>query len=109
MLSSVFKPPPVKTEYKEMHRLYTGGAFLYIFYRAKSTVRYTFEFFVQAIEELMLGQFLLRQFLAVFRYFLNAVRRIEFSTTNTELNAIAAAAIIGFSRPATATGIAAEL
>ena len=92
-----------------MHRLYTGGAFLYIFYRAKSAVRYTFEFFVQAIEELMLRQFLLRQFLAVFRYFLNAVRRIEFSTTNTELNAIAAAAIIGFSRPATATGIAAEL
>lgn len=87
-----------------MHRLYTGGAFLYIFYRTKSTVRYAFEIFVQAIEELKLGQFL-----AVFRYFLNAVRRIEFSTTNTELNAIAAAAIIGFSRPATATGIAAEL
>lgn len=87
-----------------MHRLYTGGAFLYIFYRAKSAVRYSFEFFVQAIEGLML-----RQFLALFRYFLNAVRRIEFSTTNTELNAIAAAAIIGFSRPATATGIATEL
>ena len=43
------------------------------------------------------------------RYFLNAVRRIEFSTTNTELNAIAAPAIIGFSRPATATGTATEL
>ena len=42
----VFKPPPVKTKYKEMHRLYTGGAFLYIFYRAKSTVRYAFEIFV---------------------------------------------------------------
>lgn len=87
-----------------MHRLYTDGAFLYIFYRAKSTVRCAFEFFVQAFEELTLGQFL-----AIFRYFLNAVRRIEFSTTNTELNAIAAPAIIGFSRPATATGIAAEL
>ena len=45
----MLKPPPVKTEYKEMHRLYTGGAFLYIFYRAKSTARYAFEFFVQAI------------------------------------------------------------
>ena len=32
-----------------MHRLYTGGAFLYIFYRAKSTVRCAFEIFVQAI------------------------------------------------------------
>ena len=45
----------------------------------------------------------------MFYYFLNAVRRIEFSTTNTELNAIAAPAIIGFSRPATATGIATVL
>lgn len=94
----------MKTKYKEMHRLYTGGAFLYIFYRAKCAVRYAFEFFVQAFEELRL-----RQFLAIFRYFLNAVRRIEFSTTNTELNAIAAPAIIGFSRPATATGTATEL
>lgn len=87
-----------------MHRLYTGGAFLYIFYRAENATRYAFEFFVQAIEELTL-----RQFLAVFCYFLNAVRRIEFSTTNTELNAIAAPAIIGFSRPATAIGTATEL
>lgn len=95
-----------------MHRLYTGGAFLYIFYRAKSTARYAFEFFVQAISIAnvwAISRYTLRQFLAIFRYFLNAVRRIEFSTTNTELNAIAAAAIIGFSRPATATGIAAEL
>lgn len=30
--------------------LYTGGAFLYIFYRTKSTVRCAFEIFVQAIE-----------------------------------------------------------
>lgn len=94
----------MKTEDKEMHRLYTGGAFLYIFYRAKNAARYAFEFFVQAIEELTLSQFL-----AIFCYFLNAVRRIEFSTTNTELNAMAAAAIIGFSRPATATGTATEL
>ena len=36
----------MKTEYKEMHRPYTGGAFLYIFYRVKCAVRYAFEFFV---------------------------------------------------------------
>lgn len=89
-----------------------GGAFLYIFYRAKSMARCAFEIFVQAISIAnvrTISRYTLRQFLAIFRYFLNAVRRIEFSTTNTELNAIAAAAIIGFSRPATATGIAAEL
>ena len=94
-----------------MHRLYTGGAFLYIFYRAKSTVKHAFEIFVQAISANVrtISRYTLRQFLAIFRYFLNAVRRIEFSTTNTELNAIAAPAIIGFSRPATATGTATEL
>jgi len=46
MLQFAAEPPPVKTEYKEMHHPYTGGAFLYIFYRAKSTASYSFEFFV---------------------------------------------------------------
>ena len=50
MLQFAAEPPPVKTEYKEMHHPYTGGAFLYIFYRTKSTVRCAFEIFVQAIE-----------------------------------------------------------
>lgn len=98
----MFKPPPVKTKYKKCTAL-TRAVHFFISFTVRNA---RWDALLNFSFEIARGNSFC---ITVGRYFLNAVRRIEFSTTNTELNAIAAAAIIGFSRPATATGIAAEL
>lgn len=108
----MFKPPPVKTKYKKCTAL-TRAVHFFISFTVRNArwdalLNFSFEI-ARGDSACITVPACAPARIAAERYFLNAVRRIEFSTTNTELNAIAAAAIIGFSRPATATGIAAEL